>query len=246
MRPLFAGNAKVLILGRPDSFLTTQEEIEVLSALFDAGSEMERKLSTVEVAFFTKNEITWYPDKFLKNRAEKLTPGQLENLQRLMESLPDSEDSILSRPVQLKMFTKIIDECLNSSTPLNRYELYKRFIYSFIARESRKPARQPTEGSLGKRDLQDDRAKFMQAMAWWVLNGKKENRFLAEEIPTEMIPASFRIKRETTAAVREALVGSVIEPISQTGVLGSKARRYYYFPHKSYLEFLVANFFEAN
>jgi hypothetical protein len=48
------------------------------------------------------------------------------------------------------------------------------------------------------------------------------------------------------SAIREALVGSVIEPISKSGVLGSKAKRFYYFPHKSYLEFPVANYFEAN
>jgi hypothetical protein len=60
------------------------------------------------------------------------------------------------------------------------------------------------------------------------------------------VPASIRARRNTVSAVREALVGSVIEPISRSGVLGSKAKRFYYFPHKSYLEFLVANYFEAN
>ena len=32
MKPLFAGKAKVIILGRPDSFLSTHEEVAVLSA----------------------------------------------------------------------------------------------------------------------------------------------------------------------------------------------------------------------
>jgi hypothetical protein len=35
MRPLFSGKAKVIILERPDSFLSTEEEEQVLSALFD-------------------------------------------------------------------------------------------------------------------------------------------------------------------------------------------------------------------
>jgi len=129
---------------------------------------------------------------------------------------------------------------------LNRYELYKRFIYNFLASESQKAALQPTGPISGLKDLKDDRAKFMQVMAWWVLNEKKENRFLPDEIPEELIPSKIRSGLPTSAAIREALVGSVIEPISQSGVLGSKARKYYFFPHKSYLEFLVANYFEGN
>lgn len=129
---------------------------------------------------------------------------------------------------------------------MNRYELYKKFIYNFISRESRKPARQPIGPISGDKDLRDDRAKFMQAMAWWVLNDKKENRFLPDEIPPEIIPVSIKSGKSTVTAIREAIVGSVIEPISQAGVLGSKARRYYYFPHKSYLEFLIANYFDSN
>jgi len=54
MKPLFSGLAKIVILGRPDSFLTTQEENQVLSALVDEDFERGKKLQHVEVAFFTK------------------------------------------------------------------------------------------------------------------------------------------------------------------------------------------------
>jgi hypothetical protein len=245
MKPLFSGLAKVVILGRPDSFLTTQEENQVLSALVDEDIERGKKLQNVEVAFFTKSEILKYLDNYMKKRTDKLSVAQMINYQRLINQLPDSEDNILSRPVQLKMFTKIFDECISDNVILNRYELYRKFIYRFIARESQKAARQPKIDAINSADLRDDRAAFMQSMAWWILNTKKENRFLAEEIPINLIPASIRTKKGTSAAIREALVGSVIEPISRTGVLGNKARRFYYFPHKSYLEFLVANYFES-
>src|SRR5262249_11223603 len=86
----------------------------------------------------------------------------------------------------------------------------------------------------------------MQAMAWWVFISKKENRFVADEIPDYIIPYGLSATKSSKAAVREAIVGYVIEPISHTGVLGSKAKRYYYFPHKSYLEFLVANYFQTH
>ncbi len=246
MKPLFSGKAKIIILGRPNSFLSNQEEDNVLSALFDNANEKSSRLDKVEVAFFSKEEVVTYLDKFLSIRSEKLSEKQQRNFDLLVQRLPDTEDNILSRPVQLKMFTKIIDECLSAELMLNRYELYKRFIYSFITRESQKSARQPTAVLSGTVDLRKDRQTFMQAVAWWVLTGKKENRFLPEEIPVEIIPAQTRAGRPTLAAIREAIVRSVIEPISEAGVLGNKAKKYYFFPHKSYLEFLIANYFEAN
>jgi hypothetical protein len=83
----------------------------------------------------------------------------------------------------------------------------------------------------------------MRSVAWWILTVKKENRFLAHEIPEEYIPAHLRARRASSSGLREALVGSVIEPISMARVIDSKGKRYYYFPHKSYIEFLVAEFF---
>lgn len=245
MKPLFSGRAKVIILGRPDSFLSAKEEEKVLSSLFDEGNQRSKKLQTQEVAFFSKAEVSAYLANYLSQRTEKLSVEQKKNFDLLMARLPDSEDNILSRPVQLKMFTKIMEDCLSSETMLNRYELFKTFIYSFISRETQKPARRPPESLRGRQEVQDDRAAFMQSIAWWLLNTKKENRFVPDDIPIEIVPASFRSGRDTVTAIREAIVGSVIEPISRSGVLGSKAKKYYYFPHKSYLEFLVANHFES-
>jgi hypothetical protein len=243
MKPLFSGRAKVIILGRPDSFLTTEEEDEVLSTLLDGHLEKTKRLMTAEVAFFTKSEVQRYLDNYLSRRSERLSDVQQRNYDSLISKLPDTEDNILCRPVQLNMFTKIIGECLSSDTVLNRRQLYKKFIYRFVVRESSKPARKPTHGSRVVVSTAH-RETFMQAVAWWILNTKKENRFLASEIPLDIVPASIRAGRSTAAAIREAIVGSVIEPVSRAGILGSKARKFYYFPHKSYFEFLVAEYFE--
>jgi hypothetical protein len=112
--------------------------------------------------------------------------------------------------------------------------------------ETTKLARRPTKGTPTTESINADRAKFMQSMAWWILNVEKENRFLPEEIPIDMVPQSIRSGRGRETAIREAIVGSVIEPVSDMGVLGRKAKKYFFFPHKSYLEFLVANHFQSN
>ncbi|MBB5048410.1 hypothetical protein HNR60_003176 [Rhodopseudomonas rhenobacensis] len=244
MKPLFSGKAKVIILGRPDSFLSNQEEEKILSSLFDGDSERQKRLQTVDVAFFNGQETEAYLGNFLSKKKPPLSKEQHAKYTSLLRQLPDSDANILLRPVQLKMFTSIIDELLDLDAPLTRYELYRKFIYGFIVRESRKWARQPPAEVLNSKSLRDDRMTFMQWMAWWLLNTKKENRFYAEEIPIEIIPAGMRVKQNNNAAIREALVGSVIEPVNQSGVLNNKAKRFYYFPHKSYLEFLVADYFE--
>lgn len=246
MKPLFGDRAKIIILGRPDSFLTNSEEEAILGSLFDAKNEQLKKLAKVEVAFFSRDEIVGYLDAFLRKRGATLSPTEQRNYNILLQKIPDGDDGLLARPVQLSMFTKIIDECLSSNELINRYELYRRFIYGFISRESRKAARKlPPNPLLDDRADNDPRAEFMQAIAWWLLNVKKENRFEAEEVPIDIIPSAIKTGKTTITAIREAIVGSVIEPINQSGVLGSKAKRFYYFPHKSYLEFLIANYFES-
>jgi hypothetical protein len=244
MKPLFSGSAKVIILGRPDSFLSNQEEDEVLNALFEGRSDLKKQMASVDLAFFTKEEVLTYLNTYIRARDVPLSPEQANNYHELMARLPDSEDHILMRPIQLNMFTKIMDDVLSSQVTINKYELYRRFIYRFISRETRKPARRPTKGAPTSEEINADRAAFMQAMAWWILNTKKENRFLPEEIPVQLIPRTIRLNRSHETAIREALVGSVIEPVSAAGVLGRKAKKYYYFPHKSYVEFLVTNYFQ--
>ncbi len=64
MKPLFSGKAKVIILGRPDSFLSNHEEEKILSSLFDGRDERQKRLDTVEVAFFSPDEIQAYLKNF--------------------------------------------------------------------------------------------------------------------------------------------------------------------------------------
>jgi hypothetical protein len=242
-KPLFAPKAKIVILGRPDAFLSNAEELRVLSSLFDTSADASSKLRPVEVGFFSPEEVDAYLTNFLSKRSRPLTTAENQRFQSILQMLPATpEDNILSRPVQLKMFTKVMDDFLESEIQLTRYELYNRFIYQFIKREERKKARE-----LSREDLpdlpHDERAQFMHQTAWWILTAKKENRFLASEISADIIPAGIKATKRSEASLREALLGSVIEPMDHSGVLGQKARKYYFFPHKSYIEFLVAQYF---
>ncbi|UYW32641.1 NACHT domain-containing protein [Methylorubrum extorquens] len=242
MKPLFKGNAKVVLLGRPDSFITYGEEYRVLSSLFENPRTSGSSLTKVEIGFFSEPEIRSYLKNFARDRNELAHGGRAVKFDQLVDKLL-KEGDVLSRPVQLKMFTEIVDLAIDDDLDINRYELYRQFIFKFILRESRKEARQIPHPDGVPAEFSDDRAQFMMSMAWWVLAVKKENRFFAEEIPISMIPRSLKLRRDDSTASREAIVGSVIEPMDKSHVIDKKAKRIYFFPHKSYLEFLFAQYF---
>lgn len=235
MSPLFAGKSKTIVLGRPDSFFTDEEEDQILSGLFAEIDSPDSAFTKIEVAPLRRDQIETYLTRFAKAGQAPQALGTW--------TYDESELDILSRPVQLHMFTKIMRKHRAMEGKITRHRLYSHFIYEFIKREQSKEARKVTvgEATLGHND---PRSLFMQNVAWWVLVDKRENRFSASEIPRDLIPAPLMTEGQTSGSLREALVGSVIERISRsTEAVGTKGRAIYYFPHKSYLEFLVAEYF---
>jgi hypothetical protein len=241
LRSLLEGKAKVVILGRPDAFLSNAEEVKILSSLFDDPNTTDKRLELAEVGFFDREDIDKYLSNFMDARFFDAPKRQkIADLVRLMPGA--GEENILSRPVQLNMFTQVIDEFIDDEDArLTRYTLYESFVYRFIVRERGKEARVlgPENSVIGR----DSRARFMQNAAWWIITTKKENRFTPSELNQNLIPHEIKQRHGDEAALREALLGSVIEPMGHSGVLGRKGSRYYYFPHKSYIEFLVAQYF---
>jgi hypothetical protein len=240
MRSLMVGSAKVIILGRPDAFLSTGEELKVLSSLFNNPQQTKDKLALLEVSFFNDDDVRQYLAHFMDARNfDASKRAQVQSLLRLMPA--DDEENILSRPVQLKMFTQVLDDFIDAGLLPTRFKLYESFIYRFIIREKTKLARGLRDSS--DSSAKDARARFMQNIAWWILVTKKENRFVPSEISRSLIPDEIAKRHGDEAAVREALLGSVVEPMDHSGILGKKTNRFYYFPHKSYIEFLVAQYF---
>lgn len=241
MSPLFAGKSKTIVLGRPDSFFNEDEEEQILSALLSQTDSPESEFTKIEVSPLRRDQI----DSFLANFFKGVKSGSGPRKSGKIDTFEYDEDEIdiLSRPVQLQMFTKIMRQHMKIDGKITRHRLYSHFIYEFIKREQAKDARKVEigEATLGH---DDPRSIFMQNVAWWVLVDKRENRFSASEIPHDLVPPSLVTEGKTRGSLREALVGSVIERISRTTeAVGTKGGSVYYFPHKSYLEFLVAEYF---
>lgn len=241
MSPLFAGQSKTILLGRPDSFFTEEEEDQILSALFSEIDSPESGFEKIEVSPLRRDQIEEYLRRFSTAANLRLPTGAPGEFSRF--AYDEDEVDILSRPVQLHMFTKIMRKHMKMEGKITRHRLYSHFIYEFIKREQSKDARKVEIGE-GKLGHSDPRSIFMQNVAWWVLADKRENRFSASDIPRDLIPEALVTQGKTSGSLREALVGSVIERISRTTeAVETKGGAVYYFPHKSYLEFLVAEYF---
>lgn len=141
------------------------------------------------------------------------------------------------------MFTKVMSEFVDSANEFNRFRLYQKFMSRIVTRETAKPSRATkSRGSKKAAGYDDPRSVFMQEVAWWLLCVKRENRFLASDLPPDIVPTELREASNNDSALREALLGSIIEH-AESGVLGRKGAKTYYFPHKSYIEYLVAVYF---
>ncbi len=243
MSALFKGDSKVVILGRPDSFFTDEEEDRVIKAVLGGRSAY----SKIELAMWDVDQVETYITGCINggmipfaDEAEKTA------LVALKDKVIENEFDVISRPVQLKMFTTLMREFLGGDAEFNRYDLYFKFIYDFARREDAKASRKFTESRDWKYGYSDPRTVFMQNIAWWVLTEKKENRFFPKDIPFELLPKELREKSDRDAALREIILGSVVEPELKRvapSAVEMKGFRSYYFPHKSYIEFLVAEYF---
>ncbi|MGO8072919.1 NACHT domain-containing NTPase [Rhizobium leguminosarum] len=243
MAILFEGKSKTMVLGRPDSFFSSEEENEVIDAILSSVLGNVRLLKKIEVDLLSRDQVETYLNNFLAN---KYSDPNIDRLRQLADHVLVAELDVLTRPVQLNMFTSIMGAFASPDAIFSRYDLYFQFIYRFVVREQSKSSRQLSSGiSVEGAGYSDPRTIFMQNLAWWLLTDRKENRFKAHEVPVAFIPQSLRSARGTDAALREIIVGSVIEHSSEqrNSVLGTKGPKIYYFPHKSYVEFLVAEYF---
>ena len=243
MSPLFEGKSKVTILGRPDAFFDAEEEERIITSLLASTGLENETVTTLEVAQFSKEEIDQYLAHFCKDK--NLSTIEIN----FIGSLKEREYEILARPVQINMFTKIVNSLSNSTyAELTRYRLYQEFVKRFVRREIGKKARKTSsQDQKMKIGYNDPRSKFMQNIAWWILTNHRENRFLPNDIPYEVLPKELKVRGSDLASIREALIGSIVEHSdngdAESGLIGKKGANYFYFPHKSYMEFLVSQYF---
>lgn len=231
------GEARVMVLGRP-SALTSDDDRCVLFG--QPERESNKLLNAVKNrVVFTEIKIAELNDCQLEQlvpRYLEVLNGRLKNSghesltdeslqKRSQEILSDNFKQLIRRPVHADMLCQIaiynVGQQLNQTST---YELYESFIELIVDREIGKQARK----SIGKKD----RKRFLLTVAWHFWPSKGLNGFSLAELQKSPIYLPEKI-RPSDDIYREMLVGSLLE---------QKDGQLYYFAHRSFQEFLVAEF----
>jgi len=238
MRKTAAVNPRLLLLGRPDSIESEEEERRLTSSRLhvqnvplkaDDGPDF----SSVRICFLEKDEYLSLIRNFLTHTTEK-EPHRRPVLEIMASIEKLSLGDVLERPVQAKMLAEVVADPDADISTISRFSLYDMFIKRILRREEEKSARR----HLGSQQ----RTHFMRLLAWWLWTEKKTRTFAANEIPLEIIQ-KFQIPNVSLEGLRrELLIGSIVEERNIGHFLSEKTAGIFYFPHTSFTEFLVADY----
>lgn len=229
---LVTEQAKVIILGRPNAFTSEDERKSVLHGLRRLGDEEIRDASMcdyaeTEIALFNRDKLCKFIPgyiAYLSRQQPASSSGFVtqEFCDRRVKELLDARfQELISRPVHARMLTTIALSTETELASFSTYDLYDHFIELFLEREDARQARKKIDPK--------KRREFISRVAWerWLKDG--DRGFTFQNLDDVDWDDSFDdLPREQL--LRDLIIGSVLE---------SKGD-YYYFSHRSFQEFLVA------
>lgn len=235
---LVSGNSRVLLLGRPSVFQSDMEQGVVLRGVKLIDDKLiqtpvgapQYKLLTIKP--FTGEAALEFSHRYM--RALLRTNGDSESeafiTRRVTEIRDGGYDDLIRRPVQAKMLTELAADASVRLERFSRYGLYKHFIDHIIDREMEKPGRQAIAGAI--------RRTFICDLAWWLWRTGRNSGCRLDEVPASLIASAQAAApdRYPEGIRRELIAGSLLEE-KQHGI--------FYIPHRSYTEFLVAEYLAA-
>lgn len=232
---LVTGDSKVILGGRPSAFLSQEEHLEALHGrrrILGIWKQLPGWPDYKEFCLlpFSEEQIREFIESYTSVLRKQRGPK--------FDLLPDSKDMVefssqkhsrlfrlAVRPVQLKMLLEVLptwDEDLDSLTVT---VLYSEFIDLIIRREVEKLARRQYSVA--------ERRDFVRDLAWWMWSEKSGVvAVTASEIPERFFSKFMKGDQDLPEVKRDLLSAGFIEVKQPEG---------YYFPHRSFQEFLVAD-----
>lgn len=230
---LVVPQSKVVLLGRPTAFLNAEEYSEALHgrrsvlssdrSIPDWPDYMEFHLLPFQLSQI-EEYISKYVEVLKKQKTKTIVSTQIDKLLNLVTS--NKENQLLdlaSRPVQLKMLLEILPYYQGDIDNLTTTILYSEFIDLVIRRELTKKAREAFSVK--------DRRRFASELAFWMWENNTGTEVLVSSL-SENLFEEFKLPGVPLDSVkRDLLSGCFLERKPPEGL---------YFPHRSFLEFLVA------
>ena len=239
LNALNSGDSRVLLLGRPSAFPSDDEHVEVLRGRRRWSGGGHRRLPDwpefreYDLEAFTRAERVEFVERYLAHHASKAagdhparSPAERA---REVNVIADQEPEVFGKPVHARILVELaLDPAIDLSAlaaNVTRWTLYTEFFQSLAAREASKPARRPIEP--------EARLTFLRNIALWLWRQRDgSTSFKVDDLPAELLASLPDGDAETQDEKRrEYLTGAFLE---------RKAGDTYFFPHRSFAEFLVA------
>ncbi len=224
--------AKVILSGRPSAFLSESEHLEALHGrrrILEHWKQIPDWPDYKELHLlpFSRPQI----DEFVARYG--IVRPDAASIAHQLSALLDGGDSavgnetelgrLATRPVQLRMMLDVLPQWGGEPADLTSGLLYSEFIDLIIRREMEKLPRQ--------RFALDIRRDFARRLAWWMWSEKMGSGVLASKIPDALFAKYTTVDISLDEARRDLLVACFVEVKQPDG---------YYFAHRSFQEFLVA------
>lgn len=236
---LTKGNSKVLLLGRPSAFTSTDEHFHVLRGRKRWEDGWRRlpdwpEFVEYDLEEFTAEErATFFRGylRYLATRAGRsLGEEWIEQRVAEVEMIADMEPDLFGKPVHAKILIDLASDpdvdLSRFASGVTRWGLYEIFFSSLAEREMDKEVRRPIgEGP---------RIAFLREVAYWLWTERGgSTSFSAADLPDDLFGALAQGEAADAETLkREYLTGSFLE---------KKSGDIYYFGHRSFAEFLVAD-----
>ncbi len=236
---LVDGKARVLLLGRPTAFLSESEQEYVLRGKHRFANQLLRMPGTpdyrdLRLELFSPDQVQTFLGCYFKLQHERgAVQGDDVFIARRLQELQSSEhEKLMSRPVHARMLAELATDPAFELGRLSRFQLYDAFVNHLIDREAQKPGRGTLLRSV-------DRRAFSQDLAWhlWVQPSGSTLGCRLEDLPSAIFEPYLPEDEDLTTVRRALLSGSFLD---------EKSAGVFYFAHRSFQEFLVAEYIWNN
>lgn len=235
LNKLVDGASKVILLGRPTAFLSENERISVLRGTRPIGRTRVRAPGAptyreINLQPFTPMQLRSFVGAYLE-RSQRVTGHAIsdELLTKRRDEIADPRnEELLSRPIHARMMGDLATDPAFDMANLSRFALYDHFVDELIRRELAKPGR-------GRLYKANDRRTFAADLAWhlWTEPASTGLGCRVDDLPDHLFEPYVPAGEELNSVKRDLLSGSFLE--EKTGGV-------FFFSHKSFQEFLVAEF----
>lgn len=235
LNKLAEGAAKIILLGRPTAFISENERESVLRGTRPIGSTRVRQVGApvyqeINLQPFTAEQLGDFIAAYLR-RCQRIGGGNIsiELLAKRQTEMQDANNrQLFSRPIHARMMADLAADSSLNFSQLSRYELYDHFVNLLIRRELAKAGR----GNLYKAN---DRRLFAADLAWFLWTEHSANGLgcRIDDLPDHLFEPYLPTGEEIASAKRDLLSGSFLD---------EKSGGIFFFAHKSFQEFLVAEY----